>query len=550
MHSSSRTAGLDTTDNAARSKKRICLIKLSSTHVVILHPGAAGGYSAQLAEVVGNNIVLGEGRAPFGTSRLEHFQGAALGPQQFVILYADETKNSQCHVVLGEVVVQGIVNIGRPISLSQASCSHLAITPLSSQRLKRHPCSTRRITCCSCPEYWWDTNWGVFHGTTGWDCRPQRALSEHSDGVWLPHGRLLSGNPNSVGRSDCACGAGQDRFIIVYRSLDERRALVRVGTVKHKALPIEDEEHQYDVVLGDEILIPTSNRMLTYLQVSAMTPSRATIAFADNREGSIALVELLGESVAVGEPARFSSSKPMSLSLSSLSPSSILLTYYTNDPWRALVLKGDIVQDVRVDALQRCKNSVHGEGSSIGRLAVMESVLSPSYSTHTHIAALSHKEFIAIFYDGGRDDAGVALAGTLGRGIGVAATSGTEGERVKVVLHGLSRSHRGLVPGECYFADKDGQPTKKLTINRLGTNWELRIVNSRAILKCVCRVRRACNILYRDLGGNMLDLHAFEQALVPLLVKQTPIMHGIIVPMLLNTAIQWNETIRRFSYAK
>ena len=37
-----------------------------------------------------------------------------------------------------------------------------------------------------------------------------------------------------------------------------------------------------------------------------------------------------------------------------------------------------------------------------------------------------------------------------------------------VVLQGLSQGHRGLIPGECYYADKDGQPTKKVTINQLG----------------------------------------------------------------------------------
>ena len=45
----------------------------------------------------------------------------------------------------------------------------------------------------------------------------------------------------------------------------------------------------------------------------------------------------------------------------------------------------------------------------------MESVLSPYYSTHTHVAALSSKEFVAIYYDGGNGDAGVSVAGSVGQ---------------------------------------------------------------------------------------------------------------------------------------
>ena len=78
-----------------------------------------------------------------------------------------------------------------------------------------------------------------------------------------------------------------------------------------------------------------------------MSGSRAAIAFADSKEGSIALLEHTAGLIAVGQPVRYSNSKPMSLSLSKLGQSSILLAYYTNNPWRALVLKGDIVDDVR-----------------------------------------------------------------------------------------------------------------------------------------------------------------------------------------------------------
>ena len=82
----------------------------------------------------GNNVVLGEGRAPFGAKKLEHFAGVALNAHYFLVLYVDESKKSQCELVLGEIIMEGVVGFGKPVNVSEYGCSHISIAALSHQR--------------------------------------------------------------------------------------------------------------------------------------------------------------------------------------------------------------------------------------------------------------------------------------------------------------------------------------------------------------------------------------------------------------------------------
>ena len=55
--------------------------------------------------------------------------------------------------------------------------------------------------------------------------------------------------------------------MLAYRNLKERDAVVRIGRLKKAIMNEDDEDHQYVSVLGEEVSLPTGNRMLTYLQV-------------------------------------------------------------------------------------------------------------------------------------------------------------------------------------------------------------------------------------------------------------------------------------------
>jgi hypothetical protein len=82
----------------------------------------------------------------------------------------------------------------------------------------------------------------------------------------------------------------------------------------------------------------------------------------------------------------------------------------------------------------------------------MEHVLSEHYSTHTSVGAVRSDAFVVVYYDGSRRQI-VGLS---------------EGEQIPVLFNGVSRSHRNLVVGACYYSLADGKFTTKQTARKVG----------------------------------------------------------------------------------
>ena len=108
------------------------------------------------------------------------------------------------------------------------------------------------------------------------------------------------------------------------------------------------------------------------------------------------------------------------------------------------------------------------EGGHQEAVTFTEHVLSDNYSTHTSVGAVGRGAFLVAFYDGSNADSGTMVLGRTGSGMGVATDSGTEGESVPVLFSGVSRGHRNLDVGACYYALADGKLSTKRTLRRVG----------------------------------------------------------------------------------
>jgi hypothetical protein len=85
----------------------------------------------------------------------------------------------------------------------------------------------------------------------------------------------------------------------------------------------------WQAVMSAESTIPTQGRMLTYLVGARLSATQIVVAYADSEAGSVLVADVAGDVVTPGSPITIAASKPLSLSLSALSPASFLISFYT-----------------------------------------------------------------------------------------------------------------------------------------------------------------------------------------------------------------------------
>ncbi|XRB09333.1 hypothetical protein NFJ02_39g98880 [Pycnococcus provasolii] len=501
----------------AAFKRKVTLVPLDASTFVLVHGGGGAGQgAAQLGRVSGTSSFVGSARSPFGPPRLEAHAAVSLGDgRAFAIAYLDATKGNAGFVVVGEVVGEGVVGFGVPVQFAPEGASSVALEYLGGGRLvvahNRSPAAA--------------------DGGGGLRINAVISLGTYEGGKTVKFTKEPTELPGELDGFALAAmdaeGGTAGRFAIAYRNLRTKEAGVRLcaivtdrpaslaqeesggasetgGDSTEKAGPVER------VSFGAEALLPTSGRVLTYLLITAVTPSRLVAAYADAREGNLCMVDYTGGVASVSQSQRFVAGKPLSLSISAFGFGGALVAYYTSNPWRAVVLRaeargvgrgtggsgstvgksaGAVVglkatatsNSAAAAAAAGAKPGGGDVGSTHGALELSESIISPYYSTHTDIASLHGMTFLAVYYDGSNGDAGTCTVGSIGRGVGVAMTDAEEGQSVSVVFSGVSSGHEGLEVGTCYFATADGSLTSSSTRYPVG----LAISNSELLLdKC------------------------------------------------------------------
>jgi hypothetical protein len=113
---------------------------------------------------------------------------------------------------------------------------------------------------------------------------------------------------------------------------------------------------------------------------------------------------------------------------------------------------------------------VTGESTGDGLLWSREGVFNPARTIATDVAALPASGFIVTYWDNGDGDFGEARVPDCmeRRPIGTAKHGAAGGEKVTVVVEGVSEVHTGLIPGQVYYWQDDGSLGTTHTRFRVG----------------------------------------------------------------------------------
>ena len=427
------------------SKRHTSLLALSHDLCLVIHStGAAAKVSAQVAKVHGTNAELAA-KQPFGPHRAEQVDLAALSPREFIMVYNEPTERNAGYVVLGNVVGNTAKVLSQPVAMEPSGCNSLSVAALSPSLVVI-----------------------AFNADTANGPGTPVVLAASVEGR-----KVVFGNRTKlVGRMDgfVVVPMSISTFVLVHRNIRQKGAGGRVGhvaMVQQAEAPADEDaeeegqqrEQQMEIVpkafVAEDVPLFSSTRVLTYLAATRLSSWQIAIAYADGNEGNVLLAGVVGDSLTPQPAAPFSSAKPLSLSLSALSESAFILSFYTHDPWRAVVVKGSVQQ---VQQQERA-----GPG-----LSLFETTVTTDYTTHTHSLALSPQSFLMTYYDGANSDAGTAVVGAFGRGMGVAGAAAAEGEMVPVRFGGISGDHESLEVGSCYYSNEEGRVTTFASELRVG----------------------------------------------------------------------------------
>ena len=432
--------------SSGASKRRTSLLALSHDLCLVIHSaGAAAKVSAQVAKVHGTNAELAA-KQPFGSHRAEQVDLAALSPREFIMVYNEPTERNAGYVVLGNVVGNSAKVFSQPVAMEPSGCNSLSVAALSPSLVVI-----------------------AFNADTANGPGTPTVLAASVEGR-----KVVFGNRTKLaGRMDgfVVVPMSISTFVLVHRNIRQKGAGGRVGHVamvqQAEAPAGEDagedaqqqQQQQMELVpkafVAEDVPLFSSTRVLTYLAATRLSSWQIAIAYADGNEGNVLLAGVVGDSLTPQPAAPFSSAKPLSLSLSALSESAFILSFYTHDPWRAVVVKGFVQQ-------------AHQQERAGPGLSLFETTVTTDYTTHTHSLALSPHSFLMTYYDGANSDAGTAVVGAFGRGMGVAGAAAAEGEMVPVRFGGISGDHESLEVGSCYYSNEEGRVTTFASELRVG----------------------------------------------------------------------------------
>ena len=217
---------------------------------------------------------------------------------------------------------------------------------------------------------------------------------------------------------------------------------------------------KYTTVLGTPLPIHDFAVRLTDLHLSVLSSAHVVVTYSDKRNAGLFLIDdTLPEkpSVAVG-PYVFQNNVITGLSA------------HVRDH-RTLLLPYSMIEPVPMSAMAKISINTN---VGAGEIHAQNNVVHSKTSSHTQIIAMDSEEFLYAFLLGAQKEGEAALgtggviAGAFGHVIGVAAAEALPGGKAPVVLSGVSNHHRGLYPGQCYYASQTGMPTLTKTATPLG----------------------------------------------------------------------------------
>lgn len=248
-------------------------------------------------------------------------------------------------------------------------------------------------------------------------------------------------------------------------SLSETKAVIIYGDtpLSNRGTGIIADISGTLVTFGTETVFDTSSLS----SVAALSADKFVVIYADmgsSGRGTAVVGTVSGSSISFGAGNSVSTTQLGDPSVAALSATRFVALFFQSG-----VLIGEaIIGEV--------------SGSSISFGGHWE--FDPRRAGYISVTALTPRKFAFAYWDGEDGDAGNANVGyeMSGNLIGTANVAAGSGESVEVVLSGVSDSHSGLMAGQMYFSDINGNLTTnegKLQVGMAISDTEL-LLNSTA----------------------------------------------------------------------
>jgi len=410
--------------------------------------GVGGGYGSEYV---------------FNTASTQYISAAALSDSKFVVVYRDDGNFSYGTAVVG-TVSGGVISWGMEYVFSAAGVHFTSVAALS------------------------DSKFVVVYGGGG---DVGTAIVGTVSGSALTFG---SANVFKANTTDyySVIALSDSKFVVAYRDwVNSYYGTTIVGTVSGLAISY-----------GSEYVF---NAAYSYIiSATTLSDTKFVVAYCDagNSDYGTAIVGTVsGGVISYGSEYVFNSaSTAYFISAVALSDSKFVAAYQdagNSNYGTAIVgmVSGGVISygseyvfnsantaDISLAALGDAKfaaayrdngNSNYGTaivGTVSGTLLNFSSeyVFNNAFTQYISAAALCDAKFVAAYRDDGNSNYGTAFIGDFSEPFGIANTSASSGEKLPVILHGISDHHTSLTPGAIYYGKTDGSLTKIRNAYRIG----------------------------------------------------------------------------------
>ncbi|QDZ25894.1 hypothetical protein A3770_19p84120 [Chloropicon primus] len=459
-----------TSQGISGARKKIGLYPLSSKRFLLSYCNSVGSVYLQLGKFSGQEgvtesvgAILNKAKVVFSKGgKVDEIEILVLGEDRFIIVYTEYQSGGRLMAVAGEVLSNDVVSFGVPLEVDPKGARHLSIAPMGSNhiavlftRMKHHE-DAKKGGCLVVLEH--------------------SPKFKHLD-LSMPQGKCVTNIGSVIDATQIVNPSNNPqmsivkdtRLVVAYRDMVSRNTVVRhvvvhdLSSADASKKSIEagggQEDLKFSGTVGDALVVHDYAVRLTDIKLSPISNSHVMVTYADKKNAGLILLDVSSAQPSVAlDPMIFSNMMVHSLGVHVQDHRTFLVSYGVTEPVK-------LVRMIKVDI---------NMNQGAGEMHMQESSLMSSILTHSQILSIDADNFLFGFLLGSQEEGGEVpgtggiLAGSFGHVIGVAGSNAAPGSKAPVVLSGVSAHHKGLHPGQCYYASSSGMPTISRTTTPIG----------------------------------------------------------------------------------
>ena len=512
-------------------RKKVGLYPLSKKRFLLSYCNSVGNIYLQLGRLTGSDglaqsmgINLNKAKIVFSKGgKVDDIDLVMLGDDRFVAVYTEYQSGGRLMAVAAEVLRDDVVAFGVPIEVLPKGARFITATPMGSNRIAvlhtkmKHDPDAKKGGCLLIlkhdPKF---KHLDIF--SNRYDPSNPKAKGDGSECI-AKIGKVIDGVKLVYPTNDAANAqaniAKDVKLVALYRDLVTRNTVVQNIVVNEKdehdlkleyestsasasvlsaakaaaggggegasggnatsdseatAAAKKDASPQSEVVVSRlEVVVTAPTAVHDYaarlkdVKLKVLTSTHVIVVYADQLASGILVLDVSGSRPFVtAGPTVFSNKRVLSLGIHIQNHKTVLVAY-------------SFVEPIPLSSILKVEIDLNHNGGGSG-LHLHDSVVTSSHVTHSEVVSVGSGDSFAYAFLFGykqREEvhalgSGGVLAGGFGHIVGVAATDAEPESQVPVLLSGVSKHHKNLFPGQCYYATATGSLSVAPTSSPIG----------------------------------------------------------------------------------